>query len=65
LVAPIEFTMRLDDYAALGGHLDAVLRANDLSAGDGSRAVGWRAVGWRPDNPWPLARDRFPWSRKE
>jgi hypothetical protein len=24
LVAPIEFTMRLEDYAALGGHLDAV-----------------------------------------
>ena len=24
LVAPIEFTLRLDDYAALGGHMDAV-----------------------------------------
>jgi hypothetical protein len=24
LVAPIEFTMRLEDYAALGGHMDAV-----------------------------------------
>ena len=24
LVAPIEFTMRLDDYAAMGGHVDAI-----------------------------------------
>jgi hypothetical protein len=24
LVAPIEFTMRLSDYAALGGHMDYV-----------------------------------------
>ena len=33
LVAPIEFTLRLDDYAALGGHLDAVrpLASLDLS----------------------------------
>jgi hypothetical protein len=60
LVAPIEFTMRFDDYAALGGHLDAVLRADDLSAEDRRRAVSWQ-----PDNPWPLARERFPWSRRE
>ncbi len=26
LVAPIEFTLRLDDYAALGGHMDYVQR---------------------------------------
>ena len=30
IVAPIEFTMRLDDYAALGGHLEAVRRSQDL-----------------------------------
>jgi 6-hydroxynicotinate reductase len=24
LVAPIEFTMRLEDYAALGGHVDHI-----------------------------------------
>ena len=24
IVAPIEFTLRLDDYAALGGHVDEV-----------------------------------------
>jgi hypothetical protein len=59
LVAPIEFTMRLDDYAALGGHLDSVLRVESLSDEDRQRAIGWRR-----DNPWPLARERFPWGRK-
>jgi 6-hydroxynicotinate reductase len=59
LVAPIEFTMRLDDYAALGGHLDSVLRMDTLTDEERQRAVGWRR-----DNPWPLARERFPWGRK-
>jgi hypothetical protein len=59
LVAPIEFTMRLDDYAALGGHLDSVLRVESLSDEDRQRAIGWRR-----DNPWPLARERFPWGGK-
>ena len=58
LVAPIEFTLRLDDYAALGGHLDAVLRAGDLLAGQRQRAIDWQ-----PANPWPLAAEHFPWSR--
>jgi len=42
IVAPIEFTMRLDDYAALGGHVDHVrplhdilLRHAKISAGSG------------------------------
>ena len=30
LVAPIEFTMRLDDYAALGGHMDEVRPLSSL-----------------------------------
>ncbi len=30
LVAPIEFTMRLDDYAALGGHVDHVRPLSSL-----------------------------------
>jgi hypothetical protein len=32
LVAPLEFTMRLDDYAALGGHMDAVVPIDDVLA---------------------------------
>jgi len=30
IVAPIEFTMRLDDYAALGGHVDHVRPLHDI-----------------------------------
>jgi len=30
IVAPIEFTMRLDDYAALGGHVDHVRPLSDI-----------------------------------
>ncbi len=32
IVAPIEFTMRLDDYAALGGHLDHVRPVSEILA---------------------------------
>jgi hypothetical protein len=32
LVAPIEFTMRRDDYAALGGHVDHVRPLRDILA---------------------------------
>jgi hypothetical protein len=31
LVAPIEFTLRLDDYAALGGHMDYVRPLSSLT----------------------------------
>jgi hypothetical protein len=50
LVAPIEFTMRLEDYAALGGHLDQVRPLASLER-DGER----RAVAPHADNPWPMA----------
>jgi hypothetical protein len=59
LVAPIEFTMRLDDYRALGGHMDAVAQAESL-AGEPRK----RAIRWSPGNPWPFAREHFPWSTK-
>jgi 6-hydroxynicotinate reductase len=32
IVAPIEFTMRLDDYAALGGHIDHVRPVSEILA---------------------------------
>jgi hypothetical protein len=53
LVAPIEFTMRLADYAGLGGHLDQVRPLASLRA-DAER----RAVAPRPDNPWPIGSGR-------
>jgi hypothetical protein len=41
LVAPIEFTMRLSDYAALGGHMGQVRRVEEI-AGDIERRVAVR-----------------------
>jgi hypothetical protein len=49
IVSPIEFTMRLDDYRALGGHVDRVRRLEDVIA-----AGGWRVIGAESGVPWPL-----------
>ena len=53
LVAPIEFTMRLSDYAALGGHMDEVRRLSDAHG----LAPERRAVRPKSGNPWPLDPD--------
>ncbi|WP_284614732.1 6-hydroxynicotinate reductase [Aquabacterium humicola] len=58
IVAPIEFSMRLEDYAALGGHLDHVRPlAQVLKTGawhnDGAPTARRWAVG-STNNPWPL-----------
>ncbi|QFU17717.1 6-hydroxynicotinate reductase [Microvirga thermotolerans] len=50
LVAPIEFTLRLSDYAALGGHMDHVRPASSLGPSESRRQVPHRL-----DNPWPFA----------
>jgi len=55
LVAPIEFTMRLTDYAELGGHLDQVRPLASLDSGGDRLQTAPRA-----DNPWPLAPHRTP-----
>jgi hypothetical protein len=54
LVGPIEFTMRLADYEALGGHMHRVQSLDDVLASERVRATRWRE-----GNPWPLsvARD--------
>jgi hypothetical protein len=49
LVAPIEFTMRRDDYRELGGHMDQVRSLDEVLA-----AGGWRVIGAGPGVPWPL-----------
>jgi 6-hydroxynicotinate reductase len=54
LVAPIEFTLRLDDYAALGGHMDEVRPLASLSTGD-SLSLTKSRLRHREDNPWPLS----------
>ena len=50
IVAPIEFTLRMDDYARLGGHLDAVRSLDDVVAAERARSVQ------QPSAPgsWPL-----------
>jgi hypothetical protein len=53
IVSPIEFTMRLDDYRALGGHMDRVRTLDDVLASNAYRLVE-PAVG----NPWPLQARR-------
>jgi hypothetical protein len=51
LVAPIEFTLKLADYGALGGYVDRVRPLTSLV----SPRKGRRTVAARGDNPWPLA----------
>jgi hypothetical protein len=51
LVAPIEFTMKMSDYAALGGYMDQVRPLSSITRDN----EGQRRMMARPDNPWPLA----------
>ena len=54
LVAPIEFTLRLDDYARLGGHMGSVRRVEDVL-----REAWFEKADWVGMNPWPFdARPR-------
>jgi len=59
LVAPIEFTMRLSDYEALGGHMGAVRPLADVlgDLGDNRRRVAHK--GADPHDP-----RRYKWGRK-
>ncbi len=60
LVAPIEFSLRRDDYAALGGHMDHISTLEQALArgawqGDGAPlARRWARVDRA--NPWPLGQ---------
>jgi hypothetical protein len=48
LVAPIEFTMKLSDYAALGGHMDHVRPLSEVKGGEDVRQLPWQhPVPWR------------------
>lgn len=57
IVAPIEFTMRLEDYRELGGHMDSVRRLDDITSVDRLRLMAWH-----DSNPWPF--DPLPVSRR-
>ncbi|UUX95194.1 6-hydroxynicotinate reductase [Aquabacterium sp. J223] len=60
IVAPIEFTLRLDDYRALGGHMDHVrtleqaLRSGAWHHDGAPTARRWAAP--LAANPWPLGQ---------
>lgn len=49
LVAPIEFTLKLSDYAALGGHVDSVRPLDSILSDERRRRAAPKA-----ENPWPL-----------
>jgi len=49
LVAPIEFTMRRDEFAAFGGYTDRIRSLDEVLATEKIRSVPWRET-----HPWPL-----------
>jgi 6-hydroxynicotinate reductase len=49
IVAPVEFTMKLSDYAALGGYVDRVRPLSSVLA-EAKHAT----VAQSPQNPWPI-----------
>ncbi len=49
LVAPIEFTVPLPDYRAMGGHMDALRDLDDILSDAKTRSLPWQG-----ENPWPL-----------
>ncbi len=51
LVGPIEFTMRREDYEALGGYIESI---RDFA--QATESVQKRLTDWSPDNPWPFDR---------
>ncbi len=54
LVAPLEFTMPRELYAASGGHMESVVSVEEVIA---TYASGARIEPWRPTSPWPHGRD--------
>lgn len=59
LVAPIEFTMRLTDYEALGGHMDEVQRLQDIIGSEADQ----RRQGHHESYPWPMDERHFSWEQ--
>jgi len=57
LVAPIEFTMTAEDYAALGGHMDYVMPLSEALKGATGRQLDHRLAGRRAER----AKDGTPW----
>ncbi len=58
LVAPIEFTMRLSDYEALGGHMASVRPLDEVGGIDRRLNRG------TDEDHWPVLPHHFSWNRK-
>ena len=52
LVAPIEFTMKKEDFHQMGGHMDFIRKLEDVSE---EREVSMKA--WNESNPWPFQKN--------
>ena len=50
IVAPIEFTMKLDDYQNLGGHMNNLKKIEDIT-----QQMEVRISEWNEENPWPYS----------
>src|SRR6202049_1335608 len=57
LVAPIEFTLKLSDYATLGGYMDHVRPLSSITSINRDEESR-RRLAARPDNPWPLVSEK-------
>ena len=53
LVAPIEFTLRRDDYIRLGGYEAEIRSVEDIVAKGGEYFNPRRGTGAAASNPWP------------
>ena len=70
LVAPIEFTMRREDYEALGGHMKHVMSLADARSGTKARQndhilAGQKTSGAKQGVPWPTDARHFGWEKKK
>jgi 6-hydroxynicotinate reductase len=70
LVAPIEFTVRREDYQALGGHMDHVIPIADAVKGrvgpqNDHILSGQTSVAHRSENPWPVDAQHYAWKSKD
>ncbi len=67
LVAPIEFTMRREDYETLGGHMDHVVPIEEAAKGvtgpqNDHVLKGQVRIRQGQDNPWPTRAGNYGWA---
>ena len=70
LVAPIEFTMRREDYQALGGHMKHVLPLEEALAGktglqQDHRLSGQKQVDQKHQHAWPTGSENYSWGKQK